>query len=132
MVNAKTRRYLERWFLAACGRAPAFAQFETATVLGTVRTPRLPPSPERGSRSGTSPRSDRPRPIGRERQLPVSNVKIGTYEVTGEMSGFAKAVARDVIVTVNARQRSTSPCRRAGVTEEITVSTGRRCSNRFE
>jgi hypothetical protein len=47
------------------------------------------------------------------------NVKIGTYEVAGEKEGFAKAVARDVNVTVNARQRVDLALQTGGITEEI-------------
>ena len=50
MASAKSRRYLRMLCLLAAlwPAAPAFAQFETATVLGTVTIPPAPLSPERG------------------------------------------------------------------------------------
>lgn len=124
MVSAKPYRYLALCLLGALWpAAPAFAQFETATVLGTVHDP--VGAAVAGARitlrnvaTGVTAhvQSDG---SGNYQFL---NVKIGTYEVTGEKEGFAKAVARDVTVTVNARQRVDLALQTGMITEEVTVS----------
>src|ERR1700732_5090035 len=86
--------------------APLMAQFDTAEVLGTVRD---------GSGSviakasivltnqgtGIQARTT----TSEEGNYTLSNVKIGIYTVTAEAPGFSRAVAKDVTVNVNARQR---------------------------
>src|SRR4051812_31224872 len=86
--------------------APLLAQFDTAEVLGTVRD-------RSGSvvskaaivltnqGTGIEARTT----TGEDGGYTFSNVKIGAYTVTAEAPGFSKAVARDITVNVNARQR---------------------------
>ena len=51
-----------------------------------------------------------------------SNVKIGTYTVTAEAVGFSKAVATNIIVDVNARQRVDLTLQVGAVSESVEVS----------
>lgn len=50
------------------------------------------------------------------------NVRIGTYRLEAELSGFSKAVAPNVIVTVNARQRVDLALQVGGVGETVEVT----------
>jgi len=86
--------------------APLMAQFDTAEVLGTVRDN----SGSVVSRAsivltnqgtGIEAKSN----ASEEGNYTFSNVKIGVYTVTAEAPGFSKAVAKDIAVNVNARQR---------------------------
>jgi hypothetical protein len=125
MVSAKPYRYLATLCLlgALWPAAPAFAQFETATVLGTVHDP--VGAAVAGARitlrnvaTGVTVHAQ----SDGSGNYQFLNVKIGTYEVSGEKEGFAKAVARDVSVTVNARQRVDLDLQTGAITEEVTVS----------
>jgi hypothetical protein len=124
MVSPKIHRSLAALcVLAALGLAsPVFAQFETATVLGTVRDPAGAAVPGaritlRNVATGVTAHAD----SDTSGNYQFLNVKIGTYEVTGELSGFSKAVARDVTVSVNARQRVDLALQTGAITEEVTV-----------
>ena len=123
-MSAKFHRYLAAiFFLGALGLAsPAFAQFETATVLGTVHDPVGAAVPGaritlRNVATGVTAHAE----SDLSGNYQFLNVKIGTYEVTGELSGFSKAVARDVTVSVNARQRVDLALQTGAITEEVTV-----------
>src|SRR5262245_31534548 len=93
-------------FVVIAGVSNTYAQFETATVLGTVR--------------------DQNRAVLRGATVTLKNiatgitattltdengdflftsVKIGNYRVTAELKGFATAVVEQITVTVEARQR---------------------------
>jgi len=50
------------------------------------------------------------------------NVKIGTYQISAEMQGFARAVADNIQVTVNARQRVDLALKAGQVTETVVIS----------
>ena len=86
--------------------APCFAQFETADVLGSVRDPQGSVIPraavtltnqETGIEAKTTTDDNG--------SFLFSQVKVGKYSVTAEAAGFSKAVASDIVVNVNARQR---------------------------
>src|SRR5687768_1275636 len=86
--------------------APAFAQFETASVVGTVRdnsgavvadaTVTLTNVATGVSQTKKSDESG---------IFEFSTLRIGTYLVTAEKAGFAVAVADGIQLTVGARQR---------------------------
>src|SRR5580765_3094824 len=85
---------------------PLMAQFDTAEVLGTVRDN----SGAVVSRAnilllnqGTGIQAKTV--TGEDGNYTFSNVRIGSYTVTAEAPGFSKAVAKDITVNVNARQR---------------------------
>jgi len=91
---------------AAILAVPAAAQFDSATVLGTVREATQAVvagatvtllNAETGIRAVTT--SDE------NGNYQFLTVKVGTYKVTAEMPGFSTAVADRVTVTISARQR---------------------------
>ena len=52
------------------------------------------------------------------------NVRVGTYRLEAELPGFATAVAPEVNVTVNARQRVDLSLQVGGVGETVEVTAG--------
>ncbi len=102
---------------------PAAAQFETASLLGSVR-----------DKSGAVVPGATVTLLNVETglsQQQVSdaagnyeffNVRIGTYRVTGELSGFTTAAADQVRVTVGARQRVDLVLSPGSVSEEVVVT----------
>jgi hypothetical protein len=86
--------------------APSFAQFETATVVGTVRDTSGAVVP-----SAKVTLTNRATGVSVERMsdgngnFEFFTVRIGTYLVSAEKDGFSIAVIDDVQVTVGARQR---------------------------
>jgi hypothetical protein len=82
------------------------AQFETAVLLGTVRDTSA--GVVRGVQVSLLNLSTGIRSVAvtdENGNYSFPNVKVGRYRVTGEKEGFASAVAEDVLVNVNARQR---------------------------
>ncbi len=109
--------------LCSLGIAPCFAQFETAEVLGTIRDPQGSVIPkvtvtltnqETGIEAKTT--SD-----GNGNFL-FSPVKVGKYTVTAEATGFSRAVAANISVDVNARQRVDLTMQVGQVTESVNVT----------
>lgn len=105
---------------------PLWAQFgDTATVLGTVHD-------ESGSVLAKAEVALTNQETGIEAKTNAdgngnytfTNVKIGIYTVAAEMPGFSKALAKDVRVNVNARQRVELTLRVGAVAESVEVSTG--------
>jgi len=101
----------------------AFAQFDTATVLGTITDSSgaaIPGATVTLKNLGTgitaAARTDE------NGAYQFFNVKIGSYQVSAEASGFAKALAENIQVTVNARQRVDLSLKAGAVTETITIS----------
>lgn len=103
--------------------APLMAQFDTAEVLGTVRDNSgavvsraniLLVNQGTGIQAKTVTDEDG--------NFNFSNVRIGTYTVTAEAPGFSKAVARDVTIHVNARQRVDLVLQVGAVTESVEVT----------
>ncbi len=101
----------------------AFAQFDTATVLGTV-------ADSNGAAVAGATVTLRNTATGitaiartdENGNYQFFNVKIGTYTVTAEASGFSKAAAENIQVTVNARQRIDLSLKAGALTETITIS----------
>jgi hypothetical protein len=98
------------------------AQFDTAAVLGTVRD-------GKGGTIANAKITVRNTATGITNQAVTDAegdyifpaVKIGTYEVRGEAPGFSAAVAANVNVTVNARQRVDLTLQVGQVTEVVNV-----------
>src|SRR5258706_4385041 len=103
--------------------APLLAQFDTAEVLGTVRDNSGSVIPKAAivlTNQGTGIEA---RTItSEEGNFTFSNVKIGTYTVTAEATGFSKAAAKDVSVNINARQRVDLTLQVGAVTETVEVT----------
>lgn len=105
--------------LLAC---PAFAQFESATVLGSVR------DASGGTVSGTKVTLENTRTgvtqsttTNEGGDYQFSSVRIGTYRVTGEATGFKTAVAEEFTLTVNARQRVDLSLQIGEVSDKVVV-----------
>jgi hypothetical protein len=101
----------------------AFAQFDTATVLGTVHDPNGAVVANatvtlRNTATGitATTRTDE------NGNFNFFNVKIGRYQVSAEATGFARAVAENIEVTVNARQRVDLALRAGAVTETVVIT----------
>jgi hypothetical protein len=101
----------------------SYAQFDTATVLGTVQD-------SNGAVVAGAKVTLRNLATGitattqsdSNGHYQFFNVKIGTYEVSAEMEGFSKALAENVSVTVNARQRVDLTLKTGALTETVMVS----------
>ncbi len=88
------------------GVAPALAQFDTATVLGTVRDNTggiVPGSTVTLTNLDTGITATKV--TDENGSFEFATVRIGRYKITAELSGFSIALADNVQVTVGARQR---------------------------
>jgi hypothetical protein len=107
--------------LSVC--SPAWAQFETASVVGTVR------DNTGGVVSGATITLTNvetgvslTKSTDDQGNYEFFTVRIGTYVVTAEKSGFAVAVADNVQVTVGARQRVDLNLQIGQLTERVEVT----------
>ncbi len=103
--------------------AIARAQFDTATVLGTVRDSGGAVLPGvsvtiRNIDTGITVNAQ----TDGEGNFQITNVKIGNYRVSAEKQGFSTAVAERVNVTVNARQRIDLTMQPGAVTETVVIT----------
>ncbi len=109
--------------LAAIGALSAWAQFETATVLGTVRDASgavvadVKVTLENVQTGVVVTRNSDGNGI-----FEFVNVRIGRYKVSAEKQGFSRAVAGEFTVTVNARQRVDLVMQVGQVAESVTVT----------
>jgi hypothetical protein len=102
---------------------PAAAQFDSATVLGSVvdaTGARVPGATvtikniETGITSTTVSDS--------EGNYQFLNVRVGTYTVRAELQGFSAAIAENIAVTVNARQRVDLTMKIGDIGETVVVT----------
>src|SRR5262249_9946998 len=108
----------------ACASA-ASAQFDTATVLGTVKDSNGAVIPGatvtlKNIDTGISVSAQ----TDAEGDFQSTNVRIGNYRVSSEKQGFSTAVAERVNVTVNARQRVDLAMQPGAVSESVVVTAG--------
>src|SRR5215210_4549433 len=101
----------------------AYAQFDTATVLGTVTDTTGSAVPGatvtlKNTATGITVTAQ----TDENGNYQFSNVKIGPYQVTAESSGFSKGLVENIQVTVNARQRVDVALKAGNVTETVTVT----------
>jgi hypothetical protein len=102
-----------------------FAQFDTATVLGTVKdangavisgaTVTL-----KNIDTGITATAQ----SDEDGNFQFTNVKIGDYRISAERQGFSTAVAERVNITVNARQRIDLTMQPGAITENVVVTAG--------
>ncbi|MEW6130179.1 MAG: TonB-dependent receptor [Acidobacteriota bacterium] len=104
---------------------PAHAQFDSATVLGTVKDSSGAVIPAvtvslKNLDTGiiTTAQTDE------NGDFQFTNVRIGNYRVTAEKEGFSTAVAERVNVTVNARQRVDLAMQPGTLSESVIVTAG--------
>ena len=102
---------------------PAFAQFDSATVLGTIRDASGAALPNanvtiRNLATGisTTVQAD----AGGDFLFP--NVRAGSYRISAELQGFSTAIVEQVTVAVNARQRVDLVMTPGTVTESIVIT----------
>jgi hypothetical protein len=111
-------------FLLLCfGAGTAFAQFDTATVLGSIRDANGAALPgasvtlkNNATAITTTVQADS------NGDFLFTNVKIGTYRVSAELAGFSTAVAENVSVVVNARQRVDLTMQAGAVTDSVLIT----------
>ena len=109
--------------LCLLGIAPCFAQFETAEVLGTIRDPQGSVIPKAAVTLTNQETGIEAKAASDENgNFLFSQVKVGRYTVTAEAAGFSKAVAADIAVDVNARQRVDLTMQVGEVTESVNVT----------
>src|SRR5438876_789273 len=92
--------------LFLCGLVPAIAQFEAASVLGTVRDKNdgiVQGAKIKLTNVDTGIVAETATDANGNFEFPT--VRIGTYKVTAEAPGFSMAVASDIRVNVSSRQR---------------------------
>ncbi len=117
-------RHLFASALLALLLAPfAYAQFDTATVLGTVNDASGAVVPKatvtlKNIATGITQTAQ----SDENGAYQFNNVKIGVYQITAEAQGFSKAVAENIQVTVGARQRVDLALKAGAVSETVTVT----------
>jgi hypothetical protein len=103
--------------------SPAFAQFETATVVGTVRdSTGAVVSDAKVTLTNVATGVSADRMSDANGNYEFFTVRIGTYLVTAEKPGFSLAITDNVQVTVGARQRVDLSLAVGAVTEKVEVS----------
>jgi hypothetical protein len=108
---------------AICLTAPLFAQFDSATVLGTLkdRSDATIPNAKIVLRN-TQTNVEQTVSSDESGNYQFLTVKIGRYQVSAEAKGFKKASSPEFQVTVNAKQRVDLLMEVGEVTETVTVS----------
>src|SRR5689334_10500680 len=100
-----------------------FAQFDTATVLGSVHDTTGAVVPKATvTLKNVATGITQTLQTDAEGNYQFNNVKIGTYQITAEAQGFAKAIAENIQVSVSARQRVDLSLKAGAVTETVVVS----------
>ena len=100
-----------------------FAQFDSAEVLGTIRD-----ATAAGVGRATVTLTNQDTGItvktetGEDGSFTFTNVKIGTYQIAAAATGFSRAVAKDIGISVNARQRVDLTLQVGAVTESVEVT----------
>lgn len=109
--------------LALLSASAMLAQFDTATVIGTVRdSSKLPVAGAAVSLSNLQTGVTHATQTNEAGDYQFFNVKVGRYIVSAQANGFKKAAAEEFPVTVNARQRVDLQLELGSVTESVTVS----------
>src|SRR5687767_14746749 len=111
--------------LAMCASfaAPAWAQFETASVLGTVQDPTGAVVPGANVTLLSLDTGIATTKVSDDKGgYEFASVRIGNYKVSAELSGFAPAVANNVRVSIGARQRVDLTLNPGSMTEAVEVT----------
>src|SRR5437762_5709041 len=99
-------RFLFAVALLSCVLSPAFAQFETGSVLGTVRDANggvITGAKITLTNTATGITASTTTDSNGSYEFPT--VSIGVYRMTAEQPGLSRAVADDIQVNVSSRQR---------------------------
>jgi hypothetical protein len=101
----------------------AHAQFETATVLGSVRdTNEAAVQNATVTLKNVATEITQTATTDANGDYQFTNVKIGNYQVIVEANGFSRTVADKIDVTINARQRVDLVVQVASTTETVVVT----------
>ncbi len=110
-------------FIILCMSHTAHAQFDTATILGTVNDPGGAPIQNATvTLKNTETNVEATLQTDSDGNFQFTNVKIGTYRIAAEAIGFSTAVAEAVEATVNARRRVDLALQTGEVTETVVVT----------
>ena len=110
------------FFCVALFSTTAFAQFDSATLLGTVRDPADAVVPSVTVKlTNTETGSVVTATTDAEGSYQFLNVKIGTYQISAEAQGFSTIVVENISATVNARQRVDVTLQAGAIAEIITI-----------
>ncbi len=109
--------------LLGSGAHTVYAQFDSATVLGTIRD-------TNGAAIASATVTLRNMATGitvttqsdGNGDFQFLNVRIGTYRVSAELQGFSTAVAENIAVTVSARQRVDLTMKPGAVNESVIIT----------
>ena len=102
---------------------PAFAQFETATVVGVVKDSTGAVVPDaKVTLANTQTGVTAERTTGTNGSYEFFNVRIGTYVIAAEKAGFSVALVDNINVTVGARQRVDLSMAVGQLSERVEVS----------
>ena len=114
--------------------APAWAQFETATVVGSVKDSSGAVVPDaRVTLTNTATGVNAERRSDANGNFEFFTVRIGPYLVSAEKDGFSIAIVDNVQVTVGARQRVDLTMAVGAITRESGSERPRRAAaDRFE
>lgn len=116
-------RALGMLLLCACSLVPAWAQFDTAEVLGTIRDHTGAVVAKAALTLVHVDTGMQSKAVSDENgNYLFTNVKIGTYKLTAEASGFATESASGVVVNVGARQRVDFTLQVGAITEVVEVT----------
>ncbi|WP_260703518.1 TonB-dependent receptor [Edaphobacter flagellatus] len=105
------------------GSMPAYAQFESASVLGYVHDASGAAVPNANvtlTNVGTGIKQTKQ--TDSEGRYEFASVQIGNYQVTAEAQGFNRTVTENFAVLTNARQRVDVSLKAGSVSEEVTVT----------
>ena len=119
----RIKRALLCVFVLTLVAAPAWAQFETGNVVGTIKDSTgavVPGAKVTLTNTQTGVTSERTSDANGNYEF--FTVRPGTYVITGEKSGFSIALVDNVIVTVGARQRVDLNMAVGQLTEKVEVS----------
>ncbi len=102
---------------------PTYAQFDTATVLGTIRDSSNAALPNvtitlKNNATGITATTN----TDGNGDYQFSNVKIGEYRLSAEVQGFTTAITDKIVVTVNARQRVDLTMQPGQLTDTVTIT----------
>jgi hypothetical protein len=110
-------------FVCLLAAAPAAAQFETSALVGTVTDPSgAVVAGATVTLTNTETGVTQTRATDDNGNYEFVNVRIGTYVITAEKSGFAIALLDDLRLTVGSRQRADVTMQVGQLTERVEVS----------
>ena len=122
-MNFKRTAFIRLICLLVIPAAAAFAQFDSAAVLGTISDPGAGViSTAKVALTNTRNGVVQSAQTDASGTYQFLNVRVGTYTLKAEQSGFKTTYSEPFQVTVNARQRVDLTLQVGAVSEEVTVN----------